>query len=863
MSSLVARLAMRLAVIVLAAVLPCMTAAAPWSISVDDQSGLPVITKGGASAVTATYAFWGANWAWAGLDTQLVVDAPFRYTVAGKSQRLGLNMTVHQQKTPDNRLKMDFDLEAANTLDKVIGGGIDFKFNLAAFGADLGDPELLPGNAGWAWGHAGGDRIEMRFDPPLAKVYFERAGKDEIRAFFYQGSIPAGHLRTVATLSARGETAIAPTTSEKFGAVDQTRWPTDILDWKTAPVDLSFLNNPESPAGKHGFLQAHGDKLVFQDGTAVRFWGTNLTAYALFGTSKEGTKQQARRLSQLGFNLVRLHHHDSPWVNPNIFGDAKAPDTRTLSDAQLDRLDWWIKCLKDEGIYVWLDLHVQRMLKPGDHIENFDEIAKGKPSADPKGYNYVNASIQQAMKDFARAFLNHRNPYTGKRYAEEPAVAAILLTNENDVTHHYGNALLPDKGVPAHSALYMTLAKQFAATWGLPPDRIWHAWEPGPGKIFLNDLEHRFDEDMIHFLRSLGVKVPISTTSTWGAAPMSSLPALTSGDLIDVHSYGKVGELEKNPLYADNFIDWIALGQVAGKPLSVSEWNVESFPVPDRHDAPLYVAGSASLQGWDAVMIYAYSQAPLDSAASPSNWHAFNDPALIGTLPAAALLYRQGHVQESPLVYAYTPTPEQLFSKLVSAANAPGLRTAAELGKLVTVMPAVKELPWLQKGTPPPGAKIIDDPFKPLIPAQAGEIAADTGEVRRNWTSGIYTLDTPRTQAAAGWIGGKTVELKDVSFAIGTRNVAVAVQSLDGKPIRQSRDLLLSMAARAIPKSDRQLPFYSEPVEGRISVRAPAGLKLYARDAAGQQRPLPVAYRDGRYTIQADPSFKTYWLFLH
>ena len=35
----------------------------------------------------------------------------------------------------------------------------------------------------------------------------------------------------------------------------------------------------------------------------------------------------------------------------------------------------------------------------------------------------------------------------------------MLLTNENDVTHHFGNALLPDKNVPKHNALYMAQAE--------------------------------------------------------------------------------------------------------------------------------------------------------------------------------------------------------------------------------------------------------------------------------------------------------------------------------------------------------------------------------------------------------------------
>src|SRR5262249_8680899 len=71
-------------------------------------------------------------------------------------------------------------------------------------------------------------------------------------------------------------------------ADDHTSWSTEIIDWgkvpwHSAPVDLSFLNLPERPAGKHGFLKVVKDSLIFEDDTRARFWGTNLTANALFG----------------------------------------------------------------------------------------------------------------------------------------------------------------------------------------------------------------------------------------------------------------------------------------------------------------------------------------------------------------------------------------------------------------------------------------------------------------------------------------------------------------------------------------------------------------------------------------------------
>ena len=153
----------------------------------------------------------------------------------------------------------------------VIGGGISFKFDLATFGSRMGDPELLPDNRGWRWGANAGNGIEMRFDPPLASVNFERGQKSEIRAFFYAGEIPQGNKTFTATLTIPQDMTIGPTVPERFGLDDFTTWPTDIVSWDTAPVDLSFLNASEKPAGKHGFLKAEKDSLVFEDGRLSAF----------------------------------------------------------------------------------------------------------------------------------------------------------------------------------------------------------------------------------------------------------------------------------------------------------------------------------------------------------------------------------------------------------------------------------------------------------------------------------------------------------------------------------------------------------------------------------------------------------------
>jgi len=840
--------------------------ATSWSASVDERSGLPFLSRGGTEALSGSYAFWGKDWAFADQQTQFRVEGPFAYAITGKNPALDFDLVGRIGRTAERQLSWDFDIDAHSARAGVVGGGLAFKFDLAQFSAALGEPQLLAGNRGWSWGRAEGARIEMRFDPPVAALYFAGGNKSEVRAFFYKDNIPPGRKHYLATMTVSGDVALSPTSSERFGLADFRTWPAGILDPNSSPVDLSFLNDSERPAGRHGFVKARADKLVFADGTPARFWGANLTAYALFGTSTDNVKKQAHRLSQLGFNLVRLHHHDSEWVDPNIFGGQQAPDTRTLDAAMLDKLDWWITCLKEEGIYVWLDLEDGRRFKPLDGIEGFSEMKQGKSSATLKGYSYVNKSIQTAMKQFNEAYLNHQNRYTGLRYKEDPVIAALLVTNENDLTNHFGNALLPDKGVPRHDAIYMRLSEEFADKHSLSADKVWRAWEAGPSKLFLNDLEHRFDGDMMSQLRALGVMTPIVPTSMWGMNPLSSLPALTVGDIIDVHSYGGVGELERNPLYGANLVNWLAAAQVVDKPLSATEWGLDAQGdlATDRQDIPLYVAAAAAMQGWDALMFFAYSQEAFSKdAGTPSVYHAYNDPAMMASLPAAALLYRQGHVREASTTYVFAPNEQALFYRSESPGTSVALRTASERGRLLIAMPRVPALPWLANSAIPAGAKIIHDTEQAQIPAASTQVVSDSGELRRNWADGVFAIDTPRTQAVMGWIGGKAISLTDVAADVTTRNALIAVQSLDGNPLRQSTHIMISVAARSTPESDKLLPFYSEPVEGRILITAPAGMSLSAREGrSGKLRRLAVSYSEGRYTVALNRSLQSSWLLL-
>jgi hypothetical protein len=648
---------------------------------------------------------------------------------------------------------------------------------------------------------------------------------------------------------------------QTYGKTDTSKWFRGALAWDTSPVDLRFLNRDDRPAGRHGFVKAEGEQLVFQDGTPVRFWGANLAAYSLFSTPRQNVARQAHRMAQLGYNLMRIHHHDSDWVNPNIF-DRQFKDSRHLNAQSLDALDWWIKCLKDEGIYVWIDAHVGRVLAPNDPVKlGVGEIRKQGNGI--SGFCYYNEGLQKLMIEFQHNYLNHINKYTKLRYKDEPAVMGVLITNENDVTAHHGFAVLPDKNNPAHNAIFTSEYKSFARQSGLPLDQVFQIWLPGPGKVYSSDCEHRFNQTLIADLRALGVKAPIATTSYWGSESLYSVPSLTDGDVIDVHSYGVSEAISTNPRQKANFLSWIAAAQVYGKPLTITEWNVQ-YPQVDRFTAPLYLASIAALQGWDAPMIYNYSQSPLSPPGQPEEWSTLFDPALTGVMPAAALAYRQGHVSPAKTTYCLMLNQSQLFDRSLNPETSATIRTLTEQSRLTIGMPSIKALPWLKATQPSAETTVLTDPDHDFIPAGQAFVRSDTGELLRNWKFGIQTIDTPKTQAVSGWIEGKTLKTHDVAFLFNNKKATVAVSSVDNQPLTSSRFILITAVSRVVSSPGGHLPMLSEPVTGSISLQTKTrGLQLLALRSDGRVVDHSEPLRDQEtLTIQLPTVHGTHWYVL-
>ena len=746
-------------------------------------------------------------------------------------------------------------------------GGLTFFLDLktATRRGCTADPVLNPDKTGFTWEVTPGKTVAVTFSTPLASLYFEQHRKSEIRCMFYEAPVAAGKLDQTMTVRLPEDAAVVPSLAERYAA-DTTGWITGALDPHASFVDLSYLN--DKPAGRHGFIQAKGSELVFGDGTPARLWGFGLQAGTLYLHTKDGKPDReiidrhARRLAQLGVNLVRLTHVDSDWVHPQLI--APGPTTENVDQQAVSTLFYWVKALKDQGIYVWVDMITYRPFLKGDDIPGFEEISahghnKQRPLAE--GYSYLNPRIEELWRKTSKQLVTRVNPHTGLALMDDPAVAGIMVWNENDFTAHGGLAFLPDHNNPWHRKLYLQKERAFAARTGFKPAELFATWMPGAGKLLLNDLEYDWNHRAAEYLRGLGVKSPICAGHLWGNMPCSSLAALTAGDVIDSHIYTPSDFLGLNPRYAGGPGQYLAMARLADRPKIISEYNMEDGgPKYDPFTVAPYISALAAFQGWNALMLYGYSQDGLRGQGY-SMWSVYNHPQSMALAPAAALLYREGHVSLAAKTVFVPLSRQQAFFEDVSEQTSRTLRTVPERHRLTLGLPEVKELPWLRPTVAPPEALAVTDLDRDFIPP-GDEVVSDTGQLRRNWLKGIFIVDTPKTQMVMGWIQGQPLRTADATFSIAVPKAAVALSSLDRQPLRQSKKILISTIARMVTGADKQAR--TEPVAGTIIVTSTAkGLRLVPLASDGSRlAAIPLEARDGTYSIALPTDKGTHWFML-
>ncbi|NLH17215.1 MAG: cellulase family glycosylhydrolase [Phycisphaerae bacterium] len=198
------------------------------------------------------------------------------------------------------------------------------------------------------------------------------------------------------------------------------------------PNPESLIRIPIEP------IRGEQDRIVVRDGhfvrdgKRIRLWGVNLSFGANFPTHAEA-EAVAQRLADAGVNSVRCHHMDTSNYPRGLWN---RNDGKTIEAECLDRLDFFINELAKRGIYADINLHVGR-----SHSQYLG-LPKSNSDYD-KIVNLFTPQLIDAQKQFARQMLDRVNPYRKLRYADDPAVAIVEITNENSFFMWDGDQVLP------------------------------------------------------------------------------------------------------------------------------------------------------------------------------------------------------------------------------------------------------------------------------------------------------------------------------------------------------------------------------------------------------------------------------------
>jgi len=195
-----------------------------------------------------------------------------------------------------------------------------------------------------------------------------------------------------------------------------TGWAADlapfVLPWDDGtPGPTNISDTLDKPAGQFGFVHVKDGHLYTGD-RRLRFFGTNFTAGADF-PDHETAGKVAARMGKFGLNAVRLHFLDATWGVPRLI-NYESGDSRNWNADALDRLDYFIARLKEQGIYADLNLLVGRRFGIADGVDAKVNQLDWKVA---HAIGFFHAPHMEAQQRYARQLLTHRNPYTKLTYA--------------------------------------------------------------------------------------------------------------------------------------------------------------------------------------------------------------------------------------------------------------------------------------------------------------------------------------------------------------------------------------------------------------------------------------------------------------
>ena len=663
-------------------------------------------------------------------------------------------------------------------------------------------------------------------------------------------------------------------------------------DTTHSAVDMSFLNN--GAAGGSGFVRVENGHFIDGKGARIRFFGTNLTFSSCF-PDKKTAAVIAGRLRKLGMNVVRFHHMDNQSAPEGIWDKTM----KELDPGQLDKLDWLIYQLKLHGIYSNVNTHVSRTY-PGADYEGINQFNYGK-SIDQFYRPYI-----EMQKDYAKKLLTHKNPYTGTTYAEEPAVAFVEVNNENSLLSNW--RLFP-KLNREHKAALLQQWKEWLGTHpeylkkeGFNNDLmgIISSYGEKTSQVekeimwsFLMDRELSYAREMVgYFKNDLKIKALVAETQASYSGVEGVNRESQYSDFIDMHAYwehpvfpGKAWSssdwyIRNSSMVTDKGIGTLirfAQHRVAGMPLTISEYD---HPAPNFYCAEMFpmLNSFAAFQDFDGIYHFTFD-APYDGGRIDNFFSSAGHPLKQIFAPVGAVLFRMGAVQPGQHAVMLDLPPSAVLENLVKTADKLRLH-GSNMRYLWEEAGAASGLAILHPVSV--NVKATEFRLSELVNVTTGPWESETGEIiwdNRDSVQSVFKINTSSAKAAIGYIGGKRIDLGNITVTMDTTPynwATITVTALDGKPLEKSSGILLIAAGRventdwkwnkektSVGAEWGKSPTRAEGIPAKLIFRNMDKFSVYTLDPAGKEgEEIKVSNKGGDHSFGIGAQYKTLWYII-
>lgn len=721
-----------------------------------------------------------------------------------------------------------------------------------------------------------GETTRMEFEPSL----FIHCDHGELRCFSGNDvEIGAGE-KFIQKITIEFPHPIAFEPANRY--VDMSDWyPLNMEqagDYAT-PSALGMEDWLERPAGRHGWLGMDGKDFVFEDGTPAKFWGINICGPKAAPEAADADRW-ADRCAKHGVNLVRFHkilnHIGSGWALDD------KDDSTQLNEARAAKFDYLSAAFAERGVYYgWSQYYAYKLSAADrDRVLAYDELmAKGDRWF--KGTTIMLVNFAPDLQDLhikaLLNLLNRENTVTGKRYADDRALAYIEIQNEDDI-FFYGL----DRNVKQCPTYYAMMKRQFS-DWLKEKYGTEEAWQEawaertregeslaagnvdpfaenmynvstGSRRVldlyqYLYDAQTGYYERVKKALRDAGYGGAICG-SCWQTANFL-------GHLYNVRSDREVGFIDRHNYGGGNMLAAPGSGllsagmqQVSDRPFNFSEW-AGGGVFGSMEMVPVIGFVGMGVQGWDASCHFASNEPGIGHVKAPVCDRFLS----LAQYPSVArALYRGDLAESEPVAIRRVGIPAMADGDLGFDEHF-SLLGGANIKEFSAVVPqqALAVGPVVLEFADGPVEEPVIDRSGPYIDTDAQRTASASGQVEWDYSGrGWFTVNTPGTQAFFGFGKGQEFDLENVTISPHSPVALLSVNARDKDETIASADALIITVMGRIysegsvvdevsmdliqdaenPETARQM---IEPVSATIELRRDGQFRVFALDHGGKK----------------------------